>query len=166
MYSVTTTAKSWDSYRVTLIKVLKAFNPYSVLEYGPGESTRIMQDHNSIVSIDSIEHNEAWAARLRDKLNSKVFLQIEPNEFKYPFTSGRIDKYDIVFIDGVKRIECLMVSKFRMPKEGIIIIHDAERPEYQSAMSTFEYKFFTDDGHTCVLTNDYKTSIKLSETLW
>lgn len=165
-YSLTKTARSWDSYKDTLIKVLKAFNPYCIFEYGPGESTKIMQEHPSVISIDTVEHNQAWGAKSKEAFNKKVFLQQEADEIKYPFVSGRVDKYDLIFIDGLKRIECLLLAKFRMPRNGIVILHDAERNAYIPAINTFEYKFFTDEGNTAVLTNDSKTAIKLSEVLW
>lgn len=165
-YSISKTARTWDSYRDTLIRIIGVFNPMSVLEYGPGESTKIMQDHQSISLIDTIEHNNAWASKANESLNHKVKIYSETDDFKYPYFKGRCDKYDLIFVDGLKRPECLMVAKFRLHKNGIVILHDAERPEYKKAIDTYNFKFFTDDNHTVVLTNEQQTAISISEILW
>ena len=166
MYCVTKTARTWDSYKDTLIKILESFNPMSVLEYGPGESTKIIQLHPSVTLIDTIEHDDAWAARSKSNISPKVKLYRESDDLKYPYFSGRLDKYDLIFIDGLKRVECLMLAKFRLNKGGIVVLHDAEREEYKEAINTFALKFFEDEGHTAVLTNDQSVGIKISEILW
>lgn len=166
MYTQTKTARTWDSYKETLIKILDNFKAMSILEYGPGESTKIMQSYHSVTLIDTVEHNEAWAERAKQVFNNKVKLYCEPEEFLYPYFSGRCDKYDLIFVDGLKRVECLMLAKFRLNKEGIIILHDAERNEYKNAINTFAFKFFEDEGHTCVLTNNQHLGVKISEVLW
>lgn len=164
--SVLKTASTWDSYRVGLNRVLDAFEIINVLEYGPGESTRIMQERGNVTLIDSIEHNEAWAAKGQEGFNHKVKVTIEPDEFKYPYIKGRTNKYDLIFIDGTARIACLMLAPFRLKKDGIVILHDAARAEYKRAIDTYNFKFPVDDGHTMVMTNEQDVAIKLSEVLW
>lgn len=163
---VTKTASTWDSYKEWLIKVLDSFEIMSVLEYGPGESTRIIQKNKNVTLIDSIEHNEAWAARGKEGFDHKVKVTIEPDEFKYPYVKGRTNKYDLIFIDGTARVNCLMLAPFRLRKDGIVILHDAERPEYKQAIGIYEFKFPVDDGHTLVMTNEQDVALKLSEILW
>ena len=165
-YAPVKTASTWDSYKDALQKVLKAFNPFVVLEYGPGESTKIIQNHTSVGYIDTIEHNEAWAGRYKDALNQKVQLYIESNEFKYIHLIGRFSKYDLIFVDGLRRSSCLGVARFRLKDTGMVILHDAERLEYKDGIDLYEFKFFVDDGHTVILTDNRHTATKLSEVLW
>lgn len=165
-YTLTKTARTWDSYRESLHKILNGFDIMNVLEYGPGESTKIFQSQSQITLIDSIEHNEAWASKDKSFLNHKVRLFIESDISKYPYVKTRSDKYDLIFVDGTERQTCLMLSPFRLKSNGIVILHDAERQEYKSSIDSFEFKFPVDDGHTMVLTNDSNTAIKVSEILW
>lgn len=165
-YALTKTARTWDSYRESLGRILNEFNIMSVLEYGPGESTKIFQSQSQVSLIDTIEHNEAWAEKGKYSLGYKVHITIESNENKYPYVIGRCDKYNLIFIDGIARQACLMLAPFRLKKDGIVVLHDAERSEYKEAIQSFEYKFPVDDGHTMVMTNNSDTAIKLSEVLW
>lgn len=165
VYTPVKTASSWNSYRNTLLKVLTVFQPLSVLEYGPGESTRIMQKWPSVTLIDTIEHDIAWADKIKPELNHKVKLVNTYNHYYYPYVQGRVDKYDLIFVDGIERPNCLALAQFRVQRDGMVVLHDAERQEYKEAIERWPFKFFQDDGHTVVLTMNKDTAIKLSEIL-
>lgn len=165
-YAPVKTARSWDSFRVPLIKVLNTLKPTTVFEYAPGESTKIIQAHESCTLIDTLEHDEAWAYKIKPHLNHKVEIYCESEGDLYPYVQGRLDRYDLIFVDGIKRIECLGVARFRVNKHGVVILHDAERTEYKKMIDSYSFKFFVDEGHTVILTNSQDTAIKLSEALW
>lgn len=164
-YAVQKTARTWDSYKNPLLAALHALNPKSVLEYGPGESTKTFHAHESISTIDSIEHSPAWAEKLdRDKL-FKMKLYVEPKHHKYPFVAGRINAYDLIFIDGIERPTCISLAGFRLNRGGIVVVHDAERLEYKQAYELWGLKYFVDGGHTVFLTNDFDTGDILAKVL-
>lgn len=165
-YAPVKTARTWDSYRETLIKVLTIFNPSHVLEYGPGESTKIMQAYHSVQTIDTVEHNDAWSSKIKENLNHKVVICTEPNEFKYTYFQGRFHAYDLIFIDGLNRTNCLAIARLRLTEHGTVILHDAERPEYKAGIDLYAFKFPVDDGHTMVLTDNKNNAFTLSDILW
>ena len=145
--------------------MLHALNPKTVLEYGPGESTKIFQAHESIKLIDSIEHSPGWEAKLdREKL-FKMEVILEPKHYKYPYVMGRCDSYDAVFVDGIERPACISLAKFRLSRSGFVVVHDAERLEYKQAYELWGMKFFVDQGHTVFLTNEIVTANTLAEIL-
>lgn len=145
--------------------MLHSFNPSSVLEYGPGESTKIFQDHLSISLIDTIEHAPAWAEKAKAIVNHKGMLIVEPKHYKYPYCMGRIGKYGIIFIDGIERPSCISVAKFRIQSDGIVVVHDAERIEYKPSYELWKFKYFVDDGHTVFLTDNEQIADKLGNIL-
>ena len=156
------TASSWDSFKVALYKVLEALNPKTVFEYGPGTSTSIMAIYPSIETIDSVEHNQAWFNKWRWEMPENVKLIYQPNMELYPETPGRCDKYDLIFVDGREREKCLYVAKSRLNEGGVVILHDAERPNYQEPMRFYKFMFLQDDGHTAILCDNNTTAVRLS----
>lgn len=164
-YAVQKTARSWDSFKNPLLTVLNAFNPTSVLEYGPGESTKIFQKHSSISLIDCIEHSPQWAEKTNSFIDHKSKLFIEPKHYKYPYVMGRLSKYDMVFIDGIERPACISLAAFRCANSGIVVLHDAERLDYKAAMELWGFKYFVDEGHTVFMTNSNETGNDLSELM-
>ena len=151
------TAPTWDSFKPTLIKVLAEFKPKTVLEWGPGVSTLLMQDFPSVEHIDTIEHDVAWYSKWKNHFGPKVNLILEENTKNHPlyFLSKN---HDLYFIDGRERELCLNACG---KPTGIVILHDAERESYQFHIKLYKYIFFEDGGHTAVLCNDEETGKKL-----
>lgn len=156
------TASSWDSFKDALYKVLGSLNPKTVFEYGPGTSTSIMALYPSIEFIDSVEHNLAWYNKYKWEMPENVNIIFQPNMEIYPETPGRIEKYDMIFVDGREREKCLYVAKSRLNEGGVVILHDAERPNYKEPMNFYKFMFLQDDGHTAILTDNVETALRLS----
>lgn len=155
------TASSWDSFKFALYKVLDAIKPKTVFEYGPGTSTSIMSVYPTVELIDSVEHNLQWYNKWKWEMPENVNLIYQPQMELYPETPGRIDKYDLIFIDGKEREKCLYVAKARLNDGGVVILHDAERPNYREMIETYKYKFWEDDGHTVILTDSSISSMRI-----
>jgi hypothetical protein len=54
------------------------------------------------------------------------------------------------------------VAKARLNEGGVVILHDAERPNYKEMINTYKFKFWQDEGHTVVLTDNSTTAMRLS----
>lgn len=150
------TASSWDSFRPTLIKVLAEFQPKTVFEWGPGVSTLLMQDFPSVEKITSVEHDVAWFNKWKSQLGTKVHLILEEDLKMYPYHMD--EACDLYFVDGRERETCLDLCN---KEDGIVILHDAERPSYKPYIDKFKYIFMEDDGHTAVLCDDDEIGKKL-----
>lgn len=155
------TASSWDSFKETLIKVLGEFKPKTVMEWGPGVSTMIMQDFPSVEFINTVEHDEAWYYKWSDKFGNKVNLIFEPDLVHYPKRGLTLSDYDLYFVDGRERERCLDLIK-----DGIVILHDAERESYQPHIKKFAHIFMEDDGHTAILVNDDDKARRIERMLY
>lgn len=155
------TASSWDSFKSTLIAILGEFHPRTVMEYGPGVSTLIMQDFPSVEYIKTVEHDIAWFNKWKNQVGSKVDLILEEDFNKYPYLLDK--EYELYFIDGREREKCLELCNL---PTGIVILHDAERPSYKPYIDKFEYIFMEDDGHTAVLTNNKEYAQRMEKIFW
>ena len=150
-------AGSIDSYKDTLLTVLTAFKPRYVYEWGPGFSTDTIAAFPTVEHIDSVEHSPNWYEAYLRRKPLNVQLMLRTGE-EYTRVSGRFNEYDLFFVDGIDRPECIKDAKKHLKDGGVIVLHDAERPQYQGVIMGFDYYFFTDDGHTCVMTDNENTN--------
>jgi predicted O-methyltransferase YrrM len=158
------TATSWDSYKETLKKVMELVKPEEILEYGPGESSKIMLGYEFVKRIDAIEHDENYYNKWHNEIEDPRFYQHYKSTPEV-YVNGFAKPYDLVFIDGRDRERCIARALNRVEDIGIVIVHDAERPRYKEAMDLFDYIIFTDNGSTATLTNDQTLNKKLSKAL-
>ena len=137
-------------------EILRKLKPQEILEWGSGYSSlyfpqKIKKKFNWL----AVEHNKEWY-NIINKKNKNNYVQIKyikPNNInwkkikndgtlkdykdyiEYPKTLKK--KFDLIIIDGRARKECFKVAKKILNKDGIIIIHDANRQEYYN---TFKFK--------------------------
>ena len=55
----------------------------------------------------------------------------------------------LIFVDGRNRVKCLQTGLKLLADDGVIILHDSERAEYNSGIQLFE-KIEENNG-TCVM---------------
>ena len=60
----------------------------------------------------------------------------------YPTLLGL--KFDFVIVDGRKRRRCIEVSKKIVSEDGVIILHDAQRPYYWPACQDLKVEMYYD----------------------
>jgi len=160
---VSNTASSYISYQETLYTVLDALKPKRVIEYGTGNSTQILALYPSVEHLTSIEHDPVYFELIK-KLNlpnTNIFLR---ELDAYP-RAWEDMKYDLAFVDGRERARCLDLVREVLVDKSVVILHDAEREQYKDAVNLYTYRYFTDDGHTAVLTDSVDMSILLQRIL-
>jgi len=110
-----------------------------LLEYGSGSSTELLSQYVS--EITSVEHNLEWAKIVQDKNISNAKILYAPCDL--PYIEGTEDdgsyfqfktyiecplkygKYDVIFIDGRARVECVKFSKKLITNPDCdIFVHD------------------------------------------
>lgn len=68
----------------------------------------------------------------------------ENNYINFPKTSEM--NFDIVFIDGRFRRRCLLVAKQCLKHDGIVVLHDAQKPHYHSSLKHYPHQTFINGG--------------------
>lgn len=119
---------------IEIIKGLLKPN-FDCLEFGAGYSSVYFSQF--VKSWYSIEHDWDWyfkVAEMIDLNNTKTKL-IHSSEFYYlasaiGFSAQYNQKFDFILIDGILRKECLMIAMPLLKPNGIILLHDAGRFEY------------------------------------
>jgi len=132
--------------------ILLNFQPQRVLEWGAGYSTLYFPPFlNRLSQWISIENDYDWVEHL-EMLGPRPEVIIHYiKEDRYPWSDAyndgayddlktyiefpcRFEKFDLIYIDGRARRECLLKSSSLLNDQGIVIVHDANRRHYYEGL--------------------------------
>lgn len=125
------------SFVPVLEKWIAQLRPRRVWEWGPGRSTHVIL--NGLAAdgrLVSIEHDEKWLAKIREEAGadarwSHELLSVSRPESLY---AHRIlqekEKQDLIFVDGRRRVECVVAALQAVHADGVILLHDVNRKAY------------------------------------
>jgi hypothetical protein len=120
---------------------LKSFD--NVLEFGCGNhSSNFFANHSKRVT--SIEmSNEGWFQKIKDSIRAENFnIMYLPGDETIKWLVDNNEKYDLIFVDGIKRKECINLCFNRSP---VILVHDtgtrAIRRGFLQDIIKNDYKF-------------------------
>ncbi|QAR32090.1 hypothetical protein EP073_01330 [Geovibrio thiophilus] len=128
--------------------------PRHILEWGSGYSTYLFSYFAGIWGTEyilSIDDNKKYQDDILEKLRpSQPYLEAcsisqtgqiwpwdaeEYNYATFPFSTGK--KFDLVFVDGRRRNECMFAASRFLAEKGLVILHDSWRKRYELGMSLF-----------------------------
>jgi len=134
----------WFTYSSIEFLKTRINKDLSVFEYGSGNST--VWFSKLAKRVVSIEHDKQWYKHIETKLNQNTnieynFKTLENKEYEkvvldYP------NQFEIIIIDGRKRVECGKNSIAALETNGVIVWDDSDRTEYQEA-----YDYFVTQGY-------------------
>ena len=118
----------------------------NVFEWGSGISTFWFAKHAK--QINTVEHNYYWYSKMINQIDklkiNNIDIVIKPEQNKgedidwnkyissIKDSSNEKDLFDIIVIDGRKRVKCFDICKEYLKKDGIIIFDDSYRKKYNS----------------------------------
>lgn len=140
-----------------LLQILRRLEPSNCLEYGSGYSSLFFPRFMKKFTIwHSIEHHTKWAQTIisrNKRKNVQIFLcAVTPPDFSdgsydtfkpyilYPHNLG-IKSYDFVLIDGRARSSCMKEAHSLITPDGLVVLHDAKRTEYDEGKMGYTYQF-------------------------
>lgn len=132
----------FNSFKFLLLKYLAKLNPKMILEWGPGESTRIMMDSCPEANIYTIENDKGYHKiyTIRFSAHSNVFVKYAEAPKYWEMPLGWNKKFDLIFVDGFcdYRVNCLKTASQLVTDEGVVLLHDSERAKYDEGVALFE----------------------------
>jgi hypothetical protein len=122
---------SMYSFTKTLSDVCITVRPNRVVEWGPGLSTQLIHTLCPLSQHVAIEHSPKYSKIAADAYPFVELRQfgIDSPKSAYASCVMRDAPYDIAFIDGRRRVECVLCAFVNNP-DIIIILHDANRWQY------------------------------------
>ncbi|MDR3418984.1 MAG: class I SAM-dependent methyltransferase [Nevskia sp.] len=146
-----------DDYLAELSRAITQYapnRPRTVLEWGAGNSTLHMVNHREaldIGSIYSLDSDASYLDAIRTNFPAWDGLHLHAADligtklsdrdpgFNYsglPLTFGV--EFDVVFIDGRRRMECALTAAQLVRPDGVVLLHDYRRERYQIARLLFD----------------------------
>lgn len=112
-----------------------AAHPRRVLEFGAGGST-VRWSAKSALWM-TIEHHPEWAQAVREQTSALVCKVGGRSADDY--LAAVVGEFDLIFVDGLYRVECVQQSPKWLAYGGIVVLHDASRVEYRAAWDTYPH---------------------------
>lgn len=128
--------------------------PRSVLEWGPGRSTLMLAESLPNTEMFAIEHAPQWHERLvalagKHPTVTPIHepLTLEPSKSgKYITAPLYLDrKFDLIFIDGRMRTDCIAIARQVLNESGVALVHDIHRKSYHQAFRFFRSVVMVND---------------------
>lgn len=115
---------------------------FRVFEYGSGNSTRWWAPR--VASVVACEHDRHWFDQVSKDLpeNAVVMLRDVDSE-AYPRAAMEIGGvFDIIVIDGRRRVDCAHASLSALADDGVVVWDDTNRVEYAGGFTLLEQNAF------------------------
>lgn len=126
----------WFTYSVIDFLKSKVNSNLSVLEFGSGNSTFFFADKSR--AVISLEHNKEWYEKILSKAPENIKLIYTSSEnadvFLSPLTEIK-NKFDVIVVDSIFRNECIKGCLNYLTEQGIILLDDSERSEYNEGIA-------------------------------
>ena len=125
----------WFTYPATDFLAPRLRSGLHVFEYGCGYSTLWWVANGCRVT--ACETSREWANRIESEAGSSAKIVVrDPNTDGYvrEVVSGDTS-YDIVLVDGERRVECLLLAPHALNRGGVIVLDNSDRTQYEAGVS-------------------------------
>lgn len=154
---------AWYTYAALSFLQNRIPSGSDVFEYGMGYSTIWWSER--VRSVTSVEHDEAWFRKLSEDLpdNAKAILHEVATESYSSAVKEHGVVYDIIVVDGRRRIDCLSHVLPALASGGVIVFDNSEREKYRPGIEAFkaenEFRELDFSGMGPVTAVEWTTSI-------
>ncbi|MBB3696186.1 FkbM family methyltransferase [Flammeovirga yaeyamensis] len=131
----------WFTYSAIHFLKQRDLSKLNLFEYGSGNSTLWFSDRCQ--SVHSVEHDKDWYMKIKNNIPSNVkyvFKSLEENYEDTVLESPNL--FDIVVIDGRKRVKCAYASLEKLSDNGVIIWDNSDREIYNEGYEMLIKKGF------------------------
>ena len=133
-------------YEIAIFDMLMhLLKPRRVLEYGAGGSTVHWSRCPSVETWLTIEHDPEWAQKTVTAchvyLTSAAVLQVDDDPAEgYVMAPARSGPFDLIFVDGIHRVECVRASHQFLAPGGVVVLHDVRQNDHEGCWDEYPYK--------------------------
>ena len=125
----------WVTYPFLEFIEEKLHNEFVMFEYGSGNST--LYYSKKVKDLVTVEHDLTWFNQLEKLIPENVNLIHKSLEYNgnYAKTASTINqKFQVIIVDGRDRVNCCRNAISALAEDGVVVLDDSERPQYQSAI--------------------------------
>lgn len=116
-------------------------NDMIIFEYGTGNSTRYYSARAQ--EVYAAEHDKVWFNKVRERLDENCTIYFSELNEKYEQCIHLPQKkFDLISIDGRRRVRCICEAIKYLKDDGIIVLDDSERVDYKEGVEFLLNKGF------------------------
>jgi len=109
----------------------------NVFEYGCGKSTLWLS--KKVRTVNTCEHNIEWVHKIKAELKEPSNVTFHHITLEYggeycKMVSSIGFKFDVIFIDGRDRVNCLKNSVLALNSSGVIVLDNSDLKEYKEGI--------------------------------
>jgi len=121
----------WWSYSFNDFFIPRLKSDIEVFEWGSGSSTLFLAKR--VKNIISIEHDKSFIIKDLPKNAVVKYYELNYNGEYSKAILNENKEFDLVIVDGRDRVNCVKNGIKRLKKDGVIILDDSQRENYQEA---------------------------------
>jgi hypothetical protein len=133
----------WVTYPFINFITPRLKKKFSVFEFGSGNSTLFYAER--VGTVTTVEHDRQWYEKMQKLIPANVTLLFRENYRTGGYSKAILQQntmYDIIIIDAVDRYKCATYAVRRLTRQGVIILDDSDREEYQEIIKFLHKKKF------------------------
>lgn len=124
---------AWFTYPFLTFLESRLESSFKVFEFGMGNST--LWFGPKVQTIVSIDHHRGWFEKVKSNMPKNASVHLVEDEIAYAEylkKSNFKESFDLIIVDGIKRVECMHNSLEALSSSGVIILDNSERSEYDA----------------------------------
>lgn len=132
----------WMNYSFIAFISQRLNSRMDIFEFGSGYSTNYWA--KAVNTVTSVEYDKKWFQKIGDNLPNNVKLIFNDNIDSGEYAKSCLEQnseYDVIIIDGRKRVDCLQYSLPNLKQNGVVILDDSHRERYVDG-----FKLMKDNG--------------------
>ena len=141
-------------YEIAIFDMLMhLLKPRRVLEYGAGGSTVRWSQCPSVEFWLTIEHDLEWKQLVMQKERrvprSLLTVELHDSETSEDYVMAPADwvnPFDLIFVDGLHRVECVRASHQFLAPGGVVVLHDVRQNDHEGCWDEYPYKVILGEG--------------------
>ncbi len=136
-------ALPWVTYSFIDFIKTRLNKQQNIFEYGSGSSTLFYAAR--VAKVVSVEHDEAWFNKIsvsKPANADMIFTKLERGGEYSKKAALLSEKFNIIIVDGRDRVNCCKESIAALSVDGVLVLDDSERPEYEEARVFLKQKGF------------------------
>ena len=133
----------WTNYAFVAFLDKRIDKNLKIFEFGSGFSTCYFNSRGN--EVVSAEHHKDWISIVNGMLpNESKIIQVDGNDsdgYANSIVSCN-QKFDFIFVDGLFRNDCVVVSIDYLTESGVLVLDDSERKDYETSFQLMKEKGF------------------------